>query len=264
MSLQLHHQVFKQDNDAPWVVLIHGLFGNLDNLTVLRKPLAEQYNVITIDLPDHGESPHVDAFSLSLCVEGISALLDTYDIAAAHIVGHSLGGKAAMMTALIKPEKVLSLVVLDISPVNYPPHHQTIFAALKHVDLSMVTSRKDADQQLQAGIQEAGVRQFLLKSLYQNDAGDWQWRFNLTGLESNYTNISRFEAPAGRQYSGNVTFIKGGNSDYIKREHQADIAALFPNAKARIVEGTGHWLHAEKPQVVVNLVSRALQSANQG
>ena len=105
---------------------------------------------------------------------------------------------------------------------------------------------------------------FLLKSLFQNDAGDWQWRFNLAGLESNYTNISRFEAPAGKQYSGNVTFIKGGNSDYIKREHQADIAALFPNAKARIVEGTGHWLHAEKPQVVVNLVSRALQSANQG
>ena len=194
MSLQLHHQVFKQDKDAPWVVLIHGLFGNLDNLTVLRKPLAEQYNVITIDLPDHGESPHVDAFSLSLCVEGISALLDAYDIPAAHIVGHSLGGKAAMMTALMKPEKVLSLVVLDISPVNYPPHHQTIFAALKHVDLSVVTSRKDADQQLQAGIQEAGVRQFLLKSLYQNDAGDWQWRFNLAGLESNYTNISRFEA----------------------------------------------------------------------
>ncbi len=261
MSIQLHHQVYAHSDNAPWVVLIHGLFGNLDNLTVLRKPLSEQYNVITLDLPDHGESPHVDAFTLEMCVTGITALLSQYNVQSAHIVGHSLGGKAAMMTALLEPEKVKSLVVLDISPVNYPPHHQTIFAALKQVDLTNVQSRKDADKQLQSGIKEPGVRQFLLKSLYQTPSGEWQWRFNLTGLESNYTNISQFNAPDGASYEGPVTFIKGGNSDYIQREHQSAIGALFPAAKARIVEGTGHWLHAEKPQVVAKLTERALIGA---
>lgn len=261
MSFQLHHQVYSHSENAPWVVLIHGLFGNLDNLTVLRKPLSEHFNVITLDLPDHGESPHVNAFTMALCVEGITALLNKYNVPTAHLVGHSLGGKAAMMTALLSPERVTSLVVIDIAPVNYPPHHQTIFKALRLVDLSQVQSRKDADKQLQSGIEEAGVRQFLLKSLYQTEAGNWQWRFNLAGLESNYSNISEFNAPENACYQGPVTFIKGGNSDYIRREHQSAIAALFPHAKARIVEGTGHWLHAEKPQVVAKLVERALLTA---
>ena len=245
-------------SDSPWVVLIHGLFGDMDNLAALRRHLQPQFNLLTVDLPDHGKSPWVSPFTLSDCVTGIIALLDEKSINKAHIVGHSLGGKVAMMTALTHPERVNNLVPMDIAPVSYPPHHQTIFAGLKKVDLASITGRKDADKAMQSDIPVAGVRQFLLKSLYQHENGQWQWRFNLAGLEADYANVGGFTAPEGAVFTGNTTFIKGGESDYIKREHQSLIGQLFPNAKAKIVEGVGHWLHAEKPQVVNGLVERAL------
>ena len=111
---------------------------------------------------------------------------------------------------------------------------------------------------MQTEIKIPEVRQFLLKSLYQDDDGQWQWRFNVAGLEKDYANVGGFSAPESARFEGSVTFIKGGESDYITRQHQAVIGKYFPNAKAKFVEGVGHWLHAEKPQVVNGLVERAL------
>lgn len=259
MSNSLNFEQYQcEQPDASWVVLIHGLFGNLDNLSALRRHLSCTFNVLAIDLPNHGESPWLETFTLSACVDSLVSLLDSLQINKVHLVGHSLGGKVAMLTALLHPERILKLVPMDIAPVSYPPNHQAVFAGLKKVDLATISGRKDAESMMQADVTIAGVRQFLLKSLYQDDSGNWQWRFNVTGLEKDYAFIGSFDAPPGTQFAGEVTFIKGGESNYITREHQATISQFFPNAKAKIVEGVGHWLHAEKPQVVNGLVERAL------
>ncbi|WP_367269690.1 alpha/beta fold hydrolase [uncultured Alteromonas sp.] len=259
MPISLNFEQYHCNNQgAPWVVLIHGLFGNLDNLAALRRHLTDAFNVIAIDLPDHGESPWVDTFTLADCVSALVQVLDDQQIDKCHIVGHSLGGKVAMLTALTHPDRVDTLVPMDIAPVTYPPHHQAVFAGLKKVDLSAISGRKEADNVMQSEIKIPGVRQFLLKSLYQDDTGHWQWRFNVTGLEKDYANVGGFTVPDNAQFTGKVTFIKGGESDYITRAHQTVIGQYFPNAKAKIVEGVGHWLHAEKPQVVNGLVERAL------
>ncbi|MDC8831219.1 alpha/beta fold hydrolase [Alteromonas sp. chi3] len=258
--MSLNYEQFECDqSEAPWVVLIHGLFGNLDNLAVLRRALQNDFNVLAIDLPDHGESPWVETFTQAGCVNALYELLAQQSISKCHLIGHSLGGKVAMKMALHHPGIISSLIVLDIAPTSYQPSHQGVFAGLKKVDLSSISSRKEADNVMQTEIKIAGVRQFLLKSLYQDTQGHWQWRFNVAGLEKDYVNISSFETSQDQQFAGPVTFIKGGESDYITREHQSTIAQLFPAAKAKIVEGVGHWLHAEKPQVVNKLVLRALQ-----
>ena len=251
-------QYYCKKQNAPWVVLIHGLFGNLDNLAALRRHLTDAFNVIAIDLPNHGESPWVDTFTLEDCVSALIKVLDEQHIDRCHVVGHSLGGKVAMLTALNHPNRVDKLIPMDIAPVTSPPHHQSVFAGLNKVDLTTLSGRKDAESMMQSEIKIAGVRQFLLKSLYQDDDGQWRWRFNVAGLEKDYANVGGFSAPQNSRFEGRVTFIKGGESDYITRQHQGIIGQYFPNAKAKIVEGVGHWLHAEKPQVVNGLVERAL------
>ncbi|NVK56175.1 MAG: alpha/beta fold hydrolase [Alteromonadaceae bacterium] len=258
--MSLNFEQFEcEQSEAPWVVLIHGLFGNLDNLAVLRRALQSHFNILAIDLPNHGESPWVETFTQLECVNALHDLLAQQSIDKCHVIGHSLGGKVAMQMALHFPQLVTSLVVLDIAPVTYPPSHQAVFAGLKKVDLSAIKSRKDADNVMQSEIKIAGVRQFLLKSLYQDTQSNWRWRFNVAGLEKDYAHISHFEVPKNQQYKGPVTFIKGGESNYITREHESVIGQLFPAANAKIVTGVGHWLHAEKPQVVNKLVLRALQ-----
>lgn len=260
MPIKLNFEQYHcQQENAPWVVLIHGLFGNLDNLAVLRRHLCGNFNVIAIDLPNHGESPWLDTFSLPVCVDALIDLLDALQIEQANMVGHSLGGKVAMLTALTYPARIKTLVPMDIAPVTYPARHQSVFAGLNKVDLSTISGRKEADSVMQTEIEPAGVRQFLLKSLYQDDSGRWQWRFNVAGLEKDYENVGGFNVADNACFEGKVTFIKGGDSDYITKEHQPIIGKYFPKATAKIVEGVGHWLHAEKPQVVNGLVERALQ-----
>lgn len=244
--------------DAPWVVLIHGLFGNLDNLSLLRKYLQPNFNLLSIDLPDHGLSSWTEGFSLHEASSALYDLIISKGVNQVSLVGHSLGGKLAMMTALNYPNFISRLVVIDIAPVEYQPNHESVFAGLKNVTLELVSNRKSADTMLATHIKEPSVRSFLLKSLYQSDNGHWNWRFNLAGLERNYANISSFDVSQGARFNGETTFVKGGNSPYILPEHQSSILRFFPQARAKVVTGTGHWLHAEKPSVVNGIVERAL------
>ena len=161
MSISLNFEQYHcEKQNAPWVVLIHGLFGNLDNLAALRRHLTDSFNVIAIDLPDHGESPWVDTFTLADCVSALIQVLDEQHIDKCHVVGHSLGGKVAMLTALTHPGRVDKLVPMDIAPVTYPPHHQSVFAGLKKVDLSAISGRKDADSVMQTEIKIPGSDSF--------------------------------------------------------------------------------------------------------
>lgn len=249
-----HHKVIGER--GPAVVLLHGLFGDGDNLGALARHLAPDYQVVLADLRNHGQSPHCDSMSLSEMAADVVALQDHLGLPATAVVGHSLGGKVAMQMALTYPASVSRLVVADIAPVRYPPHHTNVFAALRAVDLSQITRRADADRQLAPLLPERALRMFLLKSLYRTPGG-WRWRLNLPVIMDRYDE-QLSAPPAGEPYRGPALFIKGEQSDYITAEHEGVIGALFPAFEFKMISGTGHWLHGEKPAAFNRLVGQFL------
>ncbi len=248
-------------NNNPAVVLIHGLLGSLENLNSVAKALANQFDVISIDLPNHGSSPHCDEVSYQQMASDIGQLMDNLDIEKYTLLGHSMGGKVAMQLAIDSPERIDKLIVVDVAPVAYSAKHQDIFTALAAIKLDQLTNRKAAELALQPLIPEIGIRQFLLKSLVKQDE-KFVWRFNLHGLINNYGNISQGIKGNG-SFLGQTLFIKGGNSDYLSSEHRDTILSYFPNSKARIISDAGHWVHAEKPELFNRLVNDFLQPKRQ-
>ncbi|WP_062569138.1 MULTISPECIES: alpha/beta fold hydrolase [Pseudoalteromonas] len=249
---------YQQSGQGPDVVLIHGLFGSLENLNVIAKALAENYTVTNVDLRNHGKSFHSETMNYEVMADDIYNLLKHLNISNAHIIGHSMGGKAAMQLALKHKDVVNKLVVLDISPVANKPRHSAIFAGLNEVAESSVADRKAADQLLAKHIDEMGVRQFLLKSFAKNDQGQYQWRFNLDVLYQQYENILS-QLDENDSCLCDTLFVKGNDSDYILAEHRPMIISLFPNAKAKVIHGAGHWLHAQKPLAVNKAISDFLE-----
>ncbi|WP_378006042.1 alpha/beta fold hydrolase [Aeromonas jandaei] len=244
---------FKEQGQGPAVILIHGLFGSLDNLGLLARALGEHYRVISIDLRNHGVSFRSDDMSYPAQAADILALMDHLGLDQAAIVGHSMGGKVGMQLAKLAPARVSRLVVADMAPVAYPhSRHQNVFAGLNATLATLPQSRSDAERILAEHIEIAGVRQFLLKSFAKGDDG-WQWRFNVPALEENYANIMGWPEDE-RRFEGPVLFIKGGDSDYMQPQYSEAALAQFPAAKVRVIAGTGHWLHAEKPMLFNKLV----------
>ena len=252
----LHYQVHQQELNKPWILLIHGLFGSLDNLAALRRGLSDEFNILSIDLPDHGKSISTQEFSFKNYARLIRELIEQFHITRLNIVGHSLGGKIAMQLALEGAELIERLVVLDIAPVNYPPRHQAVFRGLENVELEQLKTRQDADLAMQASIQDASTRQFLLKSLERSENG-WQWQFNLPLLKRDYAKISA-GLDADTPCQAPTLFIKGALSDYLTAEHKTRILQLFPNSQLKILANTGHWLHAEKPALCCNMIKSFL------
>ncbi|KZN32468.1 alpha/beta fold hydrolase [Pseudoalteromonas luteoviolacea] len=244
---------FKQSgldpNSAKTVILIHGLFGSLENLNVIARALEPSFSVINVDLRNHGRSFKSDEMNYQVMAQDICELINHHDLQSVILVGHSMGGKVAMQVAMHEEQKVEKLVVLDIAPVDYHPRHDTIIAALNQVSQQKPSSRSEADKIMSGYIEELGVRQFLLKSLAKNPQGNFEWRFNLSVIEENYSKIiSNIDTP--RTCLCDTLFVKGNNSDYILPEHREAIVGAFSKAKAKIIQGAGHWLHAEKPEAV--------------
>lgn len=251
----LHYQL---SGAGPAVVLIHGLFGSFENLGSIARALSDDFQIINIDVRNHGRSEHSDEMNYPLLAADLAETLAHLELSPFAIVGHSMGGKIAMEYALRYPESVTRLVMADIAPVSYHARHNSIFAGLHSVDLAQLSSRGDADKQLAQHINEAGVRQFLLKSLDKTEHG-FRWRFNLKALAAHYTELIGAPLAAG-QFMGPALFIKGGDSDYILPEHRPLIMQHFPEAQAKVIQGTGHWLHAEKPAAFNKLVRDFLLS----
>ncbi|MBV7413496.1 alpha/beta fold hydrolase [Aeromonas sp. sif2433] len=244
---------FKEQGQGPAVVLIHGLFGSLDNLGLLARPLSEHFRVISVDLRNHGASFHSDEMSYLQQAADVIALLDHLALDQVAIVGHSMGGKVAMQVAKQAPARVGRLVVADIAPVAYPhARHQNVFAGLNATLANPPQSRAEAEALLARYVEIPGVRQFLLKSFAKGESG-WGWRFNVPALERNYANIMGWPDDQTR-FEGPTLFIKGGDSDYVQPQYTETVMAQFPAAKTRVIAGTGHWLHAEKPVLFNKLV----------
>ncbi len=227
-----------QATDKPDLLIAHGLFGSARNWGVLSKRLSTLRRVVAVDMRNHGASPWYDTQSYEDMADDLAALID----APVDVLGHSMGGKAAMVLALKYPHKINRLIVADIAPVAYAHTQMGPIDAMRSVDLMNVASRAEAAAQLQ-GL-EPGVDTFLLQSL---DLKEKRWRLNLDVLAAEMDKIIGFPDVTG-QCDAPTLFLSGANSDYVQRDHRDVIKPLFPNAKFAKIPGAGHWLHAEKPR----------------
>ena len=259
MRVNLHHTV---QGEGPPVVLLHGLFGMGNNLGAIARSLAPDFTVYSVDLPNHGRSDWVPFMGLADMASHLEQWLESQGLERVDFVGHSLGGKLAMELALLSPGSVNALVVADIAPVPYEPHHDSVFAALDAVAQSECVTRREAMAIMEGYLEEPGVAEFLLLSLTRDEQGLYRWRFNLEGLKAGYGSVR--EAPdGGMRYEGPVLFVKGEESDYILPEHREAITGLFPRAELKIIPGAGHWLHAQQPRLFNSIVGRFLKKQHQ-
>lgn len=240
------HLACTATGSGPPLVLLHGLYGSGTNWRRHARELADRYRVLLPDLRSHGRSPAAADMDYRCLAADLDALLAREGIERAAVVGHSMGGKAAMALALTRPRRVAALVVVDIAPVAYRHDHDTIIAALQRLDLSRLTRREDADAALAADIPEAMVRQFLLTNLQRRDGG-WAWRIPLDILADQRKVIEGWPELAG-SWPGPAAFIHGGASDYVDAEGESAIRRYFPAARVEALPGIGHWVHAEAPE----------------
>lgn len=248
----------RQQGQGDDVITLHGLFGSHENLGVINRRLASVLRVHGLDLRNHGRSPHDGLMNYQLMAEDVLTYMDEHGIGSAHLVGHSMGGKVAMTLALMAPHRVNRLAVIDIAPVTYyERRHDAILQGLSAMNLDTLTGRRAADQFLQAFEPDQTIRQFLLKNLYRIEHGGFGWRLNLTAIINNYQAILSGQQ-ADRPFTGATLFIKGGASDYILPEHRESVLALFPSATVRVIPEAGHWVHAQKPDLVAGTLLRFL------
>ncbi len=239
------------------LIILHGLFGMLDNWQSIARKFSEHYQVHTLDQRNHGHSFHSDEHSYELMAEDLKYYLDHHGIKKIHLMGHSMGGKTAMLFACLYPEMVEKLIIIDITPKYYAPHHQDIISGLLDVHNSPISSRKEADTILQKHFANSGVRQFLLKNLYWKTKEDLTFRFNLEGLVKNIENIG-ISLSEGSVFENPTLFIDGEKSDYIQDDDEDLISEHFPDYEVIEVSDAGHWVHAEKPTELLNIVLQFL------
>jgi pimeloyl-ACP methyl ester carboxylesterase len=231
------------------IILLHGLFGAAKNLGVIARALAKQARVISLDLRNHGDSPHEAAMTYGLMAADVAETLAAKNIASARVVGHSMGGKTAMTLALTCPELVYKLAVMDIAPVSYKHSYDDYAAAMLALPLHPNLTRHDADAALADAIPEPAFRSFLLNNLILGEAP--RWRVALPEIKAAMPELIKWEDPQAAPYEGPTLFLRGSNSDYVRPSADEKIRLLFPNAEQMTIEGAGHWLHAEKPREVI-------------
>lgn len=254
--MDLNYKSFGQGEP---VVILHGLFGNLDNWQTFAKQLAEQFLVYIVDLRNHGRSPHVEEMNYRAAAEDLREFMESQWIYEAHILGHSMGGKTAMQFAFDYPDMLNRLVVVDIAPKTYQGGHEAIFEAMLSLEPGQLENRTEAEEKLGKTITDPAIRLFLLKNLSRNKDGGYDWKMNLPVLHRDYPQI--LSEVKGAPFTGPSLFIRGERSDYIQDTDWPMIQTLFPEAELSTVPDAGHWVHAEAPDVLLKEVSRFLNAS---
>lgn len=237
------------------LLILHGLFGQSDNWNTLAKRFADEgFGVYAIDQRNHGLSPHSEAFSYELMAEDLHGFITAHKLSEPLIIGHSMGGKTAMYFALKYKDVVAKLVVADMAPIAYLPHHKEVLKALHAVDFSKISTRREAEEVLSEYIGDFGTMQFLLKNIYWKDTAQnrMAWRFNLEAISESYHEILA-PVPEGT-CSTPALFMRGGKSNYVTDGAIPEIEKRFPNYTLKTIEGAGHWVHAEKPDAFFEAV----------
>lgn len=247
--MELNYQSYGKG--APLVIL-HGLFGMLDNWHTVGRMLSEHFQVFLVDQRNHGRSPHSQEWSYDVMAEDIKSFIAQHQISPCFLLGHSMGGKAAMTAALRYPDQVEKLVVIDIAPRPYPSFHDSILEALTSLDLGQHTSRQAVDDALSTSIHEGPIRQFLMKNLARNDDGSFRWKMNLPIIATKYPEILK-GIDFSDAYSKPALFVRNMKSSYIVERDLSDIRRLFPQATIVDFEN-GHWVHAEAPRQLTETV----------
>ncbi len=245
---------YKSYGEGQPLIILHGLFGNLDNWQTLARKWAEHYRVILVDLRNHGRSPHADEMTYPLMAQDVAEFLEAQGIDECYMLGHSMGGKVAMQAALSYPTLVTKLIVVDMAPRQYGRGHDDVFAALHALDPATLEDRRAADEQMAPYMEDAGVRMFLLKNLARDDDEGFRWRMNLEVLDRDYENLIAPVGTLGQTYGGPALFIRGGKSGYVKDEDWPGVLSHFPHATLATVKGAGHWVHVEEPEELFTLV----------
>jgi esterase len=239
--------------DGPPVILLHGLFGSAQNWGAIQRHLAARHRVLALDLRNHGASGRAAAMNYPAMAADIAETIQAMDAVPAAVIGHSMGGKAAMALALAEPTLVSRLVVVDIAPIAYPPAQRPYLAAMQALPLHSGLTRREADATLAPPIPEPGIRAFLLQNLRMQDDPP-TWRLGLSEIEAAMPVIEAFPDLPGR-YDGPTLVIAGERSDYVRPESHPRFQALFPAARFATVPGAGHWVHAENPTGFLGLIT---------
>jgi len=256
---------YKVIGEGEPLIILHGLYGSSDNWAGIARELQGQFKVYTIDLRNHGRSPHNNEHNYEVMADDLLNLMNEKDIYSANLLGHSMGGKVVLSFALFNPERVKRLIVVDISPRTYQEklgdkqinEHKQILTSIKSIDIEKLESREEADGLLAKNISNVRIRSFLLKNLYRNKDREFQWRLNidvllanlnhvLLGFENYFADFAALNSP--------ILFIKGGASDYIQSQDIELINNTFKRATVKTILDASHWVHAEKPDEFIRLV----------
>ena len=247
---------FRKSGSGKPLLILHGLFGSSDNWFTLARTFSQQFSVYLIDQRNHGQSPHSSDFSYNLLAEDIRNFILEHSLNQPIILGHSMGGKAAMNFAVHYSEHISKLIVVDIVPREYPVHHDAILDGLKAIPVDSLTSRNEADRILSHYVPEAEVRQFLLKNLNRKSLGGFDWKINLKSIDDHIEAMGAGMIYSGK-HEGSSLFIRGKKSNYYAPGDKALISGIFPNAEFAELD-TGHWVQAEKPEEFAELVLKYL------
>jgi pimeloyl-ACP methyl ester carboxylesterase len=239
------------------LIIIHGLFGMSDNWQSLAKQFASFFEVHLIDQRNHGRSFHHNEFNYDCLSQDLLNYIELKKLRNVILLGHSLGGKTAMKFATLYPGFMSKLIVIDISPRYYSIHHHTIIKGLKYLASQTLKSRRIADEQLAKFIEEPGVRQFLLKSLYWNEKKELEFRFNLNSISDNIENVGQ-ALNKKSFYDGPTLFLQGEESNYINNDDETLIFHHFTDAQIETIKDAGHWVHAQQPQAFFESIMRFL------
>jgi len=253
--MQLHYQAY---GTGPPLVVLHGLFGSLDNWHSISLKLSERFRVLAVDQRNHGRSPHSDEMTYSAMAADVSSLLQHERISSANVMGHSMGGKTAMQMALLFPRQVERLIVVDIAPRLYPPRHHLIIEAMHALDPGRYHTRKQMEEALAPAIPELPLRQFLLKNVRRSVAGTFQWQIGLEEIRRGYSELQRAGFD-GTPFSKPTLFLRGERSDFLTEQDLVSIRPLFPNARLDTIPRAGHLVHVENPAAFLAAVSAFLE-----
>ena len=256
--MELFHNQY--GDSGPPFILLHGLLGAHGNWhTLSRTAFQDVARVYAVDQRNHGRSPHADAMDYPTLATDLRRFIDRHDLAPAAVLGHSMGGKTAMQAALSHPDRVDRLIVVDMAPKAYPPHHTKLLDALARIDPTAYDGRDEIDEVLAEDVPSWPIRQFLLKNL-DYDGETYTWRMNLDAIRAHYDDITA-ALPRMPTYEGPALFVRGGASDYVADEDREGIRARFPNAELVTIDGAGHWVHADAPDALAEVVTDFLTEA---
>lgn len=252
--MELH---FEASGKGEPLIVLHGLFGSLDNWRLISARLSGQFTVFALDQRNHGGSPHAAQMDYALMAQDVVEFLEKRRLSQANVLGHSMGGKTAMRLALSHPDRVKKLIVADIAPRTYPPRHQQMITGMLNLDPEHFETRAQMEAALGPAVPDLPTRRFLLKNVVRKDGKGFSWRTGLVQIQANYSRLTE-AVLASEPFLKPVLFIRGAKSDYLLESDFPEIHRLFPRAEIKTVPDADHLLHIQSPDQFVSLVTEFL------